>query len=58
MDRRSWWATVHGVAKKSDKTERPTLSLLCSHCIALQYLVITYNGKEYENEYIYISGAW
>ena len=31
-------------------TERPTLSLLFFHCIALQYLVIIHNGKEYENE--------
>jgi len=22
MDRRAWWATVHGVAKKSDRTEQ------------------------------------
>ena len=24
MDRRAWWATVHGVAKESDITERLT----------------------------------
>ena len=23
MDRGVWWATVHGVAKESDTTERP-----------------------------------
>ena len=25
MDRGAWWATVHGVAKESDTTERLTL---------------------------------
>ena len=24
MDRRAWWATVHGVTKESDMTDRPT----------------------------------
>ena len=28
MDRRAWWATVHGVAKKSDTTEHTH-----THCI-------------------------
>ena len=27
MDRGAWWATVHGVPKESDTTERLTLSL-------------------------------
>ena len=27
MDRGAWQATVHGVVKESDMTERPTLSL-------------------------------
>ena len=27
VDRGGWWATVHGVAKESDTTERLTLSL-------------------------------
>ena len=29
MDRGAWWATVHGGHKKSDKTERLTLSCVC-----------------------------
>ena len=27
MDRGAWWATVHGVTKSGDRTERLTLSL-------------------------------
>ena len=30
MDRRSWWATVHEVAKESDTTERTLTQLLCN----------------------------
>ena len=29
MDRRAWWATVHGIVKESDTTEE--LTLLLSH---------------------------
>ena len=29
MDGKTWWATVHGVAKESDTTEQLTLSHLC-----------------------------
>ena len=28
MDRGAWWASVHGVVRKSDTTERLTLSIL------------------------------
>ena len=28
VDRRAWWATVHGVAKEVDTTER---ALMCTH---------------------------
>ena len=32
MDRRAWWAAVHGVAKESGTTERLTLTILiCVH---------------------------
>ena len=27
MDKEAWWATVHGVSKSLDRTERLTLSL-------------------------------
>ena len=38
MDRGAWWATVHGVSKESDTTERlnsnnPPESTLCTGCI-------------------------
>ena len=38
MDRGACWATVHGVAKESDMTERLTLSLLNIRIIYLNYL--------------------
>ena len=31
MDRGAWQATVHGITKESDKTERLSLSLLAYH---------------------------
>ena len=32
LDREAWWATVHGVKKKSDMIERHTLSLSIYVC--------------------------
>ena len=36
MDRRAWWATVHGLTKEQDMTEQLTFSLSFSHGNSLQ----------------------
>ena len=60
MDRGAWQAKVHGVEKSWDTTEQHFVSyikkinkdLLYSTGNYIQYLVITYNEKESEKEYL------
>ena len=53
MDRGAWQASVQRIAE-SDMTEATEHVLMQSTRKYIQYLVITNNGKESENEYIYI----
>ena len=47
VDRRVWWATVHGVAKS--QTRLRDFHFHFSFTVNyIQYLVVTYEGKEYE----------
>ena len=43
MDRRAWWATVHGGRKELDTTERLTLSLFIVLVSAIHCLIFPNN---------------
>ena len=46
VDRRPWWATVHGVTKEAYRTERLTLSLSKQAYTTLNICGTVYTGRE------------
>ena len=56
-DRGAWQATVHGVTKESDMTERLTLSLPVFHCIHIFHIYHIYIYTIY-TPYIHMHCMW
>ena len=44
MDRAAWWATVHGVTKRSQRTRLKQLSRQTQHTCSLSVLTLTLNS--------------
>ena len=55
MGKGAWWATAHGVAQESDKTERLTLSLSMSGIPSQSLNQWTESGETYQK---LVSGKW
>ena len=57
MGKGAWWATAHGVAQESDKTERLTLSLSMSGIPSQSLNQWTESGETYQKLLFQESGS-
>ena len=57
MDRGTWWATVHGVAKSRTRLSDFTFTVHSTGNYS-QYPVKNHNGKEYQGEYAHSPSLW